>query len=572
MERNNDYISYTTQSTIPNSPGETSTELSDKDSTFIPNNDSEDVLRFYPINQLAQLAFHDLAEKSRIGELHEHHRQFLVVKAYKELASMEGYDSEATATTSTGTSEAESADSEKPVYQGYYRVNFQCKPLTDGAKWVFGRGSTKGGPRRNVDVLLAASRSRDRRKMAGAHAFLSLHPESGVWMIRAGQICNHDDKGLDAVDIISDPDGFEDCPHSPVSYNGETLKHSAFRPISQPATAIALGGMHFRVEVCIKTPMEEDRYKTSRNDWLNSRALPVPQTRISGLPLESDVYTKSAIFRHGLGSGAFGLVFEGFEPRTGDLRAIKRLGVTSEARWKPVIEEIAFNRELNGCPGIVKSYGWCNSHGQASIQVTYYPIDAYLFQERGECFSNHAWQTESDVDDKLHRALCRQLLEGVFSIHQRGWMHRDITRNNLLYFASDPPRAAIFDFGKMCRNKVDTDTNLAAWIYLPPEIQPGAFHVYDQKIDIWLLGLALIKSWFPKLSRMGPIRNPRAHQTIVTELMHFPGRGLPHLLAQMVAWDPADRPSAQRALNHPCFQDLVDTSTPIKTTNKRPKT
>ena len=92
--------------------------------------------------------------------------------------------------------------------------------------------------------------------------------------------------------------------------------------------------------------------------------------------------------------------------------------------------------------------------------------------------------------------LCRHLLKGVREIHNRGWMHRDITPGNLLFF-QQPLRATLCDFGKLCRKATSEETALAAWIYLPPEIQPNKTNTYNQTIDFWLLAVALFRVWFP---------------------------------------------------------------------------
>ena len=157
-----------------------------------------------------------------------------------------------------------------------------------------------------MDVLLAARDPRDRRKIAAAHAFLHMHPESGAWMIRAGQTCSHNvQKPGDAV-VITDPEGFKNCTHSPVYYDGEPIKHSGFRPISRSSTTIALGGMQFNVKVCIQNSEDEKSYVQDRNIWLEALGMSVPVSGVSGLPFESDLWTKTAVFRRGPGWGTLG--------------------------------------------------------------------------------------------------------------------------------------------------------------------------------------------------------------------------------------------------------------------------
>lgn len=72
----------------------------------------------------------------------------------------------------------------------------------------------------------------------------------------------------------------------------------------------------------------EESYIETRDKAMRENNLEPPTTRISGIPFKSDKkFFDSAIWRHGLGSGTFGSVFEGIEPETGDLRAIKHICV-----------------------------------------------------------------------------------------------------------------------------------------------------------------------------------------------------------------------------------------------------
>ena len=62
-------------------------------------------------------------------------------------------------------------DEEVPVYRGYFRLNFDCSPLSKGVKWVLDKGVGGNVRSRNVDILLAAPGSRHRKHLASPHAF-----------------------------------------------------------------------------------------------------------------------------------------------------------------------------------------------------------------------------------------------------------------------------------------------------------------------------------------------------------------------------------------------------------------
>ena len=83
--------------------------------------------------------------------------------------------------------------------------------------------------------------------------------------------------------------------------------------------------MRYDIQFLVTTSAKEQLYLKERTAWLLAREMQVPNTRISAVPFESDIYTPWAVFRQGLGSGTFGIVLEGFHPQTGELRAIKKL-------------------------------------------------------------------------------------------------------------------------------------------------------------------------------------------------------------------------------------------------------
>ncbi|CAF9939968.1 hypothetical protein IMSHALPRED_001701 [Imshaugia aleurites] len=500
---------------------------------------ANDILRILPIGPSAETAFHELAVKKRKGQLDEHHAQFIVVTGKELVSATAGYDSESATADSTG-------DEEVPIYRGYFRLNFDCTPLSKGVKWVLGKGVGEKVPSRNVDILLAAPGSRHRKHLASAHAFLKIKPESGAWILHAGE--GHHLKELDPVaQASSGPDRFGQCHHKPVILNDEFMKHGSMQCLHRPRTSIMVGGMRFDIQFCVTTSAKEQLYLEERKAWLTAREAEVPDTRISAIPFESDTYTPWAVFRQGLGSGTFGIVLEGFHPRTGELRAVKKLVIKSSLDAQAAKSEIEFSEALGQCSGIVRFYGWCNSQAESTL-TGFYPLEVYLFFERGVSFQNYLWHEEEEADWDLRTLLFKQLLEGLTAIHSRGWMHRDVTPMNVLYFPREPRHAGICDFGTSCQARNSTVEEIAGWKWLPPEIQKGKNQKYDQKIDMWQLAYTLVQSWFPAEWVGGrSLRSEKDHR-LVSQLLGQCEVSVAAVLRTMLSWDPHTRPSAAEAL------------------------
>jgi serine/threonine protein kinase len=153
-------------------------------------------------------------------------------------------------------------------------------------------------------------------------------------------------------------------------------------------------------------------------------------------------------------------------------------------------------------------------------------------------------------------SLLRGPLERIETLHSRGYIQRDITQKNIFIQSLVPPIVVIGDFGKTCLAAQDTVTTLGPIYTLAPEVNGKP---YDNKIDIWCLGLAWLFSISPKSTRgFQRVITEKQHADLMRVLSKYASRGLNHalladLLEQMLSFNPQKRPSATQALRHPFF-------------------
>ena len=280
--------------------------------------DSTDILRIIPVNDVAKDCFDDLIEQKLDGTLDEHHGQYIEITGQGILDK--DYRS-------VNASKLATEDESVPkVNIGYFRIGFDAPSFSGGIRWVIGKPSPKGDPRR-PDIVLADPYSEDAAGVRSAHLFLQLHLKSGAWLLRA-----------------TGPAELDDVPM-------ETIGN---RCLHKPRTDLKVFGLRFRIEFCIKTAEQEKTYLKLRNTFMKASKIPIPKTRHSGIPFESDTRLETAVFRTGLGSGSYGTVFQGFSPITGASLAIKRISVKSRADRTTVANEIRAMKDLNGKTGIIK--------------------------------------------------------------------------------------------------------------------------------------------------------------------------------------------------------------------------
>ena len=510
-----------------------------------PTLKSPDFLRLTPLNSTAKHAFNDLLDRKKAGTLSDHHSQYIVDMGQGPLNKTINYQARA---------EGETTDEDCPdepeapeiINLGFYKVSFDCMNVTNSAKWVIGRGSARNDENkinRNVDILLAAPGSKYTRGLLAAHAYLRMHPESGVWMIHAAP--------------GSSNSSGESAPVVMAMLDDDEIFNNGFRCLAKPEYHLSILGMDFRVQFTLNNYGDCESYRQLRNQKLKEYDLAVPDTDISGIPLDSDIRARNlAVFSVGLASGGFGSVYEAFDPQSGELRIVKVIEVTNESAVELLQPEVDMIIHYPNTRGLVRQYGWGNSNGETSLTAKKYPMNVYLVQRKGSAFNKVLWK---DIPAIKRLKLFQDLLHGLCTIHERGWMHRDITRQNILYFKGDPPEAALCDFGKLCLKKTDTCTSLAAWSNLPPEIVEGQSNPYDQSIDIWMLGLSLVLAWRPQACQgVARLQNGQITsiglEVIRSHFRNMKNSALAHLLHEMLSKDPRSRPNARQALSHSCFR------------------
>ena len=531
------------------------------------------IIEIHPINPTSQLAFDGLLTAINDSKISSDHANSMVVTG-----KMSSQDFNAS-------SSSDYSDYEPPIRKrpaqisiGYFKVkvSFDIKPLSDAPTWKLGKATMKAeqpNPPSNaslpsgraVDILLANPRSSLSAGLHGVHLYLRLHPASGVWIISVSDHCKPIQASL-GPGASYDP---VQCPHQPLYLNGRLFKHTEKVCLSHAISTLQLANLSYRLQFNVSSAHHEDPYMHHRDNFLDSLRFARPPSMICGIPFRNDRRNELAVWRNPAGSGAFGIVYFGFDPFSGGLRAIKSWSCKKEDQVDKVMQEISVSMELSesNSEGIIKTYGWHNGEGEEVQRPS--PIEYHLVMESGIALSEHPWSApsaRSSKDWENRQILVRQLLIGLQSIHDRGWMHRDITSQNIIWI---PPVAGLqtealklADFGKLCKQRTHQDERLAAERYRAPEIDGKS--TYDQSIDIWGLGLAIAYAWFvPQTQEWG---DQEVYTNIRNELAQSP-IDLASLVHAMLAADPTKRPSASKCLNHPCLKNVrTPTIDPVKFT------
>lgn len=279
-----------------------------------------------------------------------------------------------------------------------------------------------------------------------------------------------------------------------------------------------------------------------------------------------------------VGDGAFGTVLKCRNKETGQLVAIKKMKQRYSS-W----EECCQLKEVTSLRKI--------KHQNVVRLLEVFREDEHLFLVF-ELLHGSLYKSIRDHDGPFSEAQVRfcmkQILLGLQYIHRCGFFHRDMKPENVLW---DGDTMKICDFGlaREIRSKPPYTEYVSTRWYRAPEIVLR-HQFYNSPVDIWAAGCIMAELFTSKplfqgtsetdqlfkicsvLGTPGPgnwpdgvklaqrlnIRLPSFTPTPLHTIIPNASPEAIDLLNEMLTYDPAKRPSATKALQHPWFNGPVE--------------
>lgn len=300
-----------------------------------------------------------------------------------------------------------------------------------------------------------------------------------------------------------------------------------------------------------------------QNDRLISRPFNVQHTKLINFNMEWQGDPEDEIkLISKIGSGGFGSVYKSIHIKSGIEMASKLVIAQNEHQENSIRSEIELLKACNH-PNIVTYYGCAGPDKKGQLWIL---MDFCKYGSFSAIHSSFRRRKKSRVfsEAQISHVLGKTLL-ALIDLHRRRIIHRDIKSGNILLSSKGDVKLADFGVSKQLSVGIQTMNKgiVGSAHWLPPEAL-GSGDKADQderkpvgeKGDVWSLGITAIElaEGFPPNHECQPI------QAMLKTLSDPPpslpeGSDYSDLFRDFIRFclvkDPAARPSASQALQHP---------------------
>ncbi|SBT80682.1 serine/threonine protein kinase, putative [Plasmodium malariae] len=268
--------------------------------------------------------------------------------------------------------------------------------------------------------------------------------------------------------------------------------------------------------------------------------------------MENNLIVNDYVVQKRIGSGGFGIVFQGIHIQTKQRVALKFIPKSNFLDVTDVHRVFIEIQTLRGLihNNIIKMYD-VNHFQNYVCLIMEYAINGDL---KNYILKNNGYLSEKEAHD-----LFLQIVKGVYYCHSKHIVHRDLKLENILL--DENMTCKIADFGLSDFVNVDQNikTEAGTKAYIAPEIifnQTINYSVF--KLDIWSLGILL----FIMTQGFAPFKYGKKElKNFESNTLQYPNDvsdDLKSLISMMLNVDPNKRPIIVEILNHRWFYKYTE--------------
>ena len=268
-----------------------------------------------------------------------------------------------------------------------------------------------------------------------------------------------------------------------------------------------------------------------------------------------------------LGKGAYKIVYRAYDREKGIDVAWNSIDLIKmeNKHQQLIIDEVMLLKELSSKSKYIINFQNAWQNEDKVIFITELALSGTL--------KEYIMQRKDNINLRVIKGWCKQILEGLLFLHNQNIAHRDIKCNNIFYNCNTG-NILIGDFGLAKQRITNFHTTIGTPEYMAPEMYED--HGYDEKVDIYAFGMCLLEmitkeipytecSGFGNLYKnvsqgihpecIEKVKNVNA-KTIIKRCLHI---------------DPACRPSSYELLNDPFFIIVPEQDHDLKLLKEEPK-
>ncbi|KAL8736541.1 MAG: hypothetical protein Q9181_002390 [Wetmoreana brouardii] len=331
---------------------------------------------------------------------------------------------------------------------------------------------------RGVDICIGANDG-NCYNISNVHAILQFHLTTGVLLVKGG---SH--------------------KHPLILYgNDEPLSFKAgdSHVVCSPITRLSIGKLDFLLRIPRLGEEEYQRFAQTRDEAFGAAGRAPPDARLYGLPCVGSFQRVGPIILHkSIANGGYGWVMLGVHYRTGDPLIAKVMHVGGRLSWKKLgpedTEGLLQAQHIECERGCVVNTQIFQSRGDPALSFCCHAKAAVYFvcPAALKDLSSYHWDT---ADLSFIVDITRDVLRGLKAMHEKGWIHRDVSLKNILIMSESPTKAVLTDFGKAIHAETASDTSICPMYMKAPEVNG---EMYSNKIDSRAIGLVLCAMLVPE--------------------------------------------------------------------------